>query len=170
MPKKLASKPKSNSRRFWLLKSEPDVFSIDDLATSPRQTTYWDGVRNYQARNTLRDDMKIGDQVLFYHSNSKPPGIAGVAEVVREGYPDFTAWDEDDPHFDPKSDKNNPTWMMVDIKLIEKFPRELGLPQLREMPELADMVLLRRGSRLSVQPVTPQEFEAVLTAAHANKE
>jgi predicted RNA-binding protein with PUA-like domain len=177
LPKKLSSNSVLAGRvdsavavgtRYWLLKSEPDVFSIDDLVKAKRQTTHWDGVRNYQARNTLRDDMKIGDQVLFYHSNANPPGIAGIAEVVREGYPDFTAWDETDDHFDPKSDPQKPTWMMVDIKFVKKFEKELSLPELREMPALADMVLLRKGSRLSVQPVTAAEFEAILNAAEAD--
>lgn len=151
--------------RYWLLKSEPDVFSIDDLKKAKQQTTHWDGVRNYQARNTLRDDMKIGDRVLFYHSNANPPGIAGIAEVVRAGYPDFTAWDETDDHFDPKSNPEKPTWIMVDIKFVEKFAKELSLTELREMPALADMVLLRKGSRLSVQPVTAAEFQTILDAA-----
>ena len=138
------------------------MFSIDDLASSPNKTTYWDGVRNYQARNLLRDEMKCGDQVLFYHSNAKPPGIAGLAKVVREGYPDHTAWDPQDPHFDPKSDRDHPTWMMVDIQLVKKFKREISLDELRQIPELSEMMLLRRGSRLSVQPVTPDEFETIL--------
>lgn len=167
MPKKTTASVPSNRRdsRHWLLKSEPDVFSIDDLARAKNQTTYWDGVRNYQARNTLRDDMKLGDLVLFYHSNANPPGIAGIAKVVREGYPDHTAWDPNDDHFDPKTDKDDPTWMMVDIQFVEKFSRELSLPELREIPELADMVLLRKGSRLSVQPVSSREYDAILAAA-----
>jgi predicted RNA-binding protein with PUA-like domain len=165
--KKIASlpDPRTNQGRYWLLKSEPDVFSIDDLAGSPKQTTHWDGVRNYQARNTLRDDMKLGDLVLFYHSNAKPPGIAGIAKVVREGYPDHTAWDPNDDHYDPKSDPSHPTWMMVDIRLVQKFPRELSLPELREMPALANMLLLRKGSRLSVQPVSAGEYAAIVAAA-----
>jgi len=167
MPQKSPREDSCNpaQARYWLLKSEPDVFSIDDLARAAKQTTHWDGVRNYQARNTLRDDMKLGDLVLFYHSNAKPPGIAGIARVVREGYPDHTAWDPADDHFDPKSDRNDPTWMMVDIRLVEKFPREVSLPELREIPTLADMVLLRKGSRLSVQPVTPSEYAAITAAA-----
>ena len=161
----MAKKAPVRAIQHWLVKSEPDVFSIDDLAKSPKKTTFWDGVRNYQARNILRDEMKLGDQVLFYHSNAKPPGIAGLATVVREGYADHTAWDPQDPHFDPKTDPEKPTWMMVDIQLVRKFARELSLDELRQVPELADMVLLRRGSRLSVQPVTPAEFAAILTMA-----
>ena len=150
---------------YWLVKSEPDVFSIDDLAAAKQKTTCWDGVRNYQARNSLRDEMKLGDQVLFYHSNTKPPGIAGVAEVVREGYPDPTAWDEKNDHFDPKSKPEDPTWFMVDIRLVEKFPRELGLPELKSVSALEGMVLLQRGSRLSVQPVTKKQFEIICKLA-----
>lgn len=154
-----------DGKRFWLIKSEPDVFSIDDLAKSPAKTTFWDGVRNYQARNTMRDEMKKGDFVLFYHSNASPPGIAGVVKVVREGYPDHTAFDEDDPHYDPKSKKGNPTWYMVDVKLVKKFKAEISLSQLKAMPELEGMVLLQKGSRLSVQPVRESEMKAVLELA-----
>lgn len=148
-------------KRYWLVKSEPDAFSIDDLADSPDQTTCWDGVRNYQARNTMRDDMKTGDEVIFYHSNAKPPGIAGTAQIVAEGYPDHTAFDPKDKHYDPKSKKSDPTWYMVDIKLIEKFEHELSLPELKATPQLDGMVLLQRGSRLSVQPVSPEHFKAI---------
>ncbi len=148
--------------KYWLVKSEPDVFSIDDLIASDDQTTCWDGVRNYQARNTMRDEMKVGDQVLFYHSNAKPPGVAGVCEIVREGYPDHTAFDPKDKHFDPKSKKSSPTWMMVDVKFVEKFERVIGLPELREVKALEKMTLLQKGSRLSVQPVSASEFKTVL--------
>lgn len=161
---KSASK-KTSGKRYWLVKSEPDVFSIDALASAEDQTTFWDGVRNYQARNTMRDDMKVGDLVLYYHSNAKPPGIAGVAKVVREGYPDHTAFDPQDKHFDPKSKKSEPTWYMVDIQLVEKFKRELPLPELKATPELDGMVLLQKGSRLSVQPVREAEFKTVLKLA-----
>lgn len=154
-----------DGKRFWLLKSEPDVFSIEDLAKSPAKTTFWDGVRNYQARNTLRDEMKKGDLVLFYHSNATPPGIAGVVKVVREGYPDHTAFDESDPHYDPKSKKSDPTWYMVDVKLVKKFKTEISLPELKATPGLEGMVLLQRGSRLSVQPVRENEFKMVLQLA-----
>ena len=143
------------------MKSEPHVFSIDDLAKSEGQTTFWDGVRNYQARNTMRDEMKKGDLVLFYHSNAKPPGIAGIAKVAREGYPDHTAFDPQDKHFDPKSKKSEPTWYMVDIKLVKKFKEELTLPDLKSNEKLDGMVLLQKGSRLSVQPVSEQHFRLI---------
>lgn len=147
--------------RHWLLKSEPDVFSIDDLAAAPDRTTYWDGVRNYQARNFLRDDFRLGDRVLFYHSNAAPPAVAGIAEVVREAYPDFTALDPQNPHYDPTATADEPRWVMVDIRLVEKFARPVTLDELRELPDLASMELLRRGSRLSVQPVRPAEFAQI---------
>lgn len=156
---------RTTAKRHWLVKSEPDVFSIDDLAAAKQQTTYWDGVRNYQARNMLRDDFQVGDPVLFYHSNAEPTAIVGTAEVVRAGYPDFTAWDKRDPHFDPKSSAENPRWFMVDIRLVQKFHVPLTLAYLRTIAELQDMVLLRKGSRLSVQPVTAAEFAIVLRCA-----
>lgn len=150
------------TKRYWLVKSEPHVFSIDDLACAPDQTTHWDGVRNYQARNTLRDLMKTGDSVLFYHSNCEEPSIVGLARVVRTGYPDFTAWDKNDPHYDPKSDSENPRWYMVDIKYVEKFRRALTLTSLRGVSGLEKMVLLQKGSRLSVQPVSSEEYSTIL--------
>lgn len=150
------------TQRYWLVKSEPDCFSIDDLASAPKQTTFWDGVRNYQARNTLRDDMRLGDLVLFYHSNAKPPSVVGVAKIVREGYPDHTAFDEHSDHYDPKSRPEQPTWYMVDLKFVKKFRRPLSLDELREQSSLAGMVLLQRGSRLSVQPVSPNEFQTIV--------
>ncbi len=150
--------------RYWLLKSEPAVFSVDDLARAPRQTTCWDGVRNYQARNFLRE-MRIGDQVLFYHSNADPPAVAGVAQVVKEAYPDPTAFDSKDRHFDPKSTPDAPTWYMVDIRLVRKFRRPLGLDELRKVRGLARMELLRAGSRLSVQPVSAAEWAVILKLA-----
>ena len=150
------------TKRHWLVKSEPHVFSIDDLAAAPDQTTHWDGVRNYQARNTLRDLMQLNDPVLFYHSNCDEPCIVGLAKVVRTGYPDFTAWDKKDPHFDPKSDSDNPRWYMVDIRFVEKFPRALTLTSLRGVSGLEKMVLLQKGSRLSVQPVSSVEYSTIL--------
>lgn len=147
--------------KYWLLKSEPSVFSIEDLANAPNKTTHWDGVRNYQARNYLRDSIKVGDKVLFYHSNAEPSGIAGIAEVVRDGYPDSSAFDKRDPHFDEKSDPKNPTWFMVDVRHVETFPSLIPLAKLREVAQLKNMVLLQKGSRLSVQPVTPQEWKAI---------
>jgi predicted RNA-binding protein with PUA-like domain len=148
--------------KYWLMKSEPDCFSIDDLAVSPNQTTHWDGVRNYQARNMMRDEMRKGDLVLFYHSNADPSGIAGLATVCRESYPDFTAFDLQHQHFDPKSKPSNPTWMMVDIKFKKRFRHLLTLSELKAIPELDGMVLLQKGSRLSVQPVTESQFNRIL--------
>ncbi|HEY9684622.1 MAG TPA: EVE domain-containing protein [Oculatellaceae cyanobacterium] len=147
---------------YWLFKSEPSVFSIDDLASAPKKTTFWDGVRNFQARNFLRDSIKLGDQVFFYHSNSEPSAIAGIAEVVKEGYPDFTAFDPEDPHYDPKSKKDSPTWYMVDIKFKEKFDRPLDLNELKTVSALKNMALLQKGSRLSIQPVTEAEWKSVV--------
>jgi predicted RNA-binding protein with PUA-like domain len=149
----------------WLFKSEPSVFSIEDLQKAPSKTTFWDGVRNYQARNFLRDEIKPGDGVLFYHSNSDPSGIVGTAEVVRSGYPDHTAFDKKDPHYDPKSDPSKPTWYMVDIKHKRTFGRILSLEELRHVTALKDMVLLQKGSRLSIQPVTEKQWNAILKLA-----
>jgi len=148
------------SRKYWLMKSEADCFSFDDLLEAPDQTTYWDGVRNFEVRNMLRDQIKVGDVVLFYHSNAKPPGIAGIAEVVKAGYPDFTAFDKDNKHFDPKSDPENPTWYMVDVRAVKKLPRFIGLPELRAQDELSEMALFRRN-RLSITPVERFEFEVI---------
>lgn len=156
------------SRKHWLVKTEPNVFSIQDLAESPDQTTCWDGVRNYQARNFLRDQMQVGDAVLVYHSNAKPSAVAGTATVVREGYPDATAFDLHDPHYDPKSDPGDPRWYMVDIQLERVFPRPLPLAELRDIPELSEMELLRKGSRLSVQPVRPAEYERIIRLADSD--
>jgi predicted RNA-binding protein with PUA-like domain len=149
-------------RRYWLLKSEPEVFSFEDLLAAKGRRTFWDGVRNYTARNTLRDDMKLGDGVLFYHSNTKPPGIAGVAKVVREGYPDPTQFDAKDPHYDPKARQDDPRWMMVDIEAVLPLERYVALDELRAAPGLRDMALVQRGQRLSVQPVSAGEWRAVL--------
>lgn len=148
---------------YWLMKSEPDVFGIDDLYNKPDQTEHWDGVRNYQARNMMRDDMKQGDQVFFYHSNCDQPGIVGIMEVVREGYPDYTAFDPDDIHFDPKSDPARPRWMMVDVKYVKTLSRTITLKELKQHPELAGMALLRRGSRLSIMPVKEEEWRFILS-------
>ncbi len=151
--------------KYWLMKSEPDCFSIDDLAAEKNKTTHWDGVRNYQARNFMRDDMKKGHQVLFYHSNAKPPGVAGVAKIVKESYPDFTAFDPKDKHYDPKSKQVEPRWFMVDIKLQKKFKRELSLNELRGIKSLEGMVLLQKGTRLSIQPVTKKQFDVICKLA-----
>lgn len=151
----------ARAKKYWLLKTEPGSFSIQDLASAPRQTTYWDGVRNYQARNFMRDEMKVGDGVLLYHSNADPPAVVGTAKVVREGYPDFTAWDANDKHYDPKSTAENPRWFMVDIQLEQIFEQPLSLVALRQVKALAEMELLRKGSRLSVQPVRKREFDTI---------
>ena len=148
-------------RQYWLFKSEPDVFSIQDLARSPRKTTFWDGVRNYQARNFLRDTIQSGDRVLFYHSNADPLEIAGTAEVVKTGYPDHTAFDSQDHHYDPKSNPEQPTWYMVDIKLLQIFPKSVTRQQLQESDTTAGMQVLKRGMRLSIQMVTREEWLAV---------
>jgi predicted RNA-binding protein with PUA-like domain len=147
--------------RYWLMKSEPDAFGFDDLWRAPRRTTHWDGVRNFQARNFMRDDMRVGDGVLFYHSSADPVGIAGVAEVVREAYPDHTAFDPKDPHYDPKSTKDAPTWMMVDIRAVQRFERLVTLDDLRADPVASGLQALRRGNRLSITPVTDEEWVAV---------
>jgi predicted RNA-binding protein with PUA-like domain len=144
--------------RYWLMKSEPSVFSIEDLEND--RTTCWDGVRNYQARNFMRDDMHPGDGVLFYHSNASPPGVVGVAKIVRAGYPDHTARDPDSKYFDPKASEQDPRWFMVDIAFEERFPALVPLGTLRETPGLEEMLVTTR-SRLSVQPVTEEEFEIV---------
>jgi predicted RNA-binding protein with PUA-like domain len=149
-------------RQYWLMKSEPSAFSIDDLMTAPRQTTCWDGVRNYQARNFMRS-MAIGDRVLFYHSNADPPAVVGIAEVVKTAYADPTQFDKKDKHYDPESEPSTPRWDMVDIKYTRKFSQPVSLDQLRKEPKLKGMVLLHKGSRLSVQPVTSAEWEHILT-------
>jgi predicted RNA-binding protein with PUA-like domain len=149
------------ARRHWLVKSEPDSFSFADLVASPNGTTGWSGVRNYQARNFMRDGMKRGDLVFFYHSSTDPAAIVGVAEVAREAYPDPTAFDAKDPAFDPKSRKDEPIWMMVDIKAVAPLARPLALGELRDVKGLEKMVLLQKGSRLSVQPVTPEEWDII---------
>jgi len=150
---------------YWLLKTEPGTFSIDDLWKAPKRTTSWDGVRNYQARNMIRDQMKPGDLVFIYHSSAVPTGIAGVAEVTRAGYPDETAFDREDSHFDPKSARDKPTWYVVDVKAVKRFDRIVTLDELRRMKGLDKMVLLKKGSRLSVQPVSAAEWEIINRAA-----
>ncbi|MDQ2889240.1 MAG: EVE domain-containing protein [Gemmatimonadota bacterium] len=148
-------------RRYWLLKSEPGCFSYDDLLASPNKTTAWSGVRNYQARNFIRDDMRRGDGVLFYHSGALP-GVVGAAEIVRDGYADFTAWDPANEHYDPKSSESNPIWYMVDVRAVARFGQYLDLPGLRHIRALEKMELLRKGSRLSVQPVRLSEWKSIL--------
>lgn len=149
------------ARQYWLMKSEPDVFSFEDLWKAARRRTFWDGVRNYTARNFMRDAMKTGDGVLYYHSNADPPGIAGLAKVAREGYVDATAFDPADPHFDPKSDPNAPRWIGVDIQATRKLTNYVPLADIRANKRLAKMALVQRGQRLSVQPVTAAEWREV---------
>ena len=144
------------------MKSEPDAFGINDLYNKPNQTEHWDGVRNYQARNMMRDAMKLGDQVFFYHSNCEQPGIVGIMEVVKEGYPDFTAFDPDDAHFDPKSDPDKPRWMMVDVKFVKTLSRTISLRELKARPELVNMAVVRPGNRLSIMPVSANEWQFIL--------
>jgi predicted RNA-binding protein with PUA-like domain len=149
------------ARQYWLVKTEPTSFSIADLKKSPKQTTCWDGVRNYQARNFMRA-MHVGDGVLFYHSSCDPPSVVGACTVAREAYPDPTAWDKKDHHYDPKASPENPIWEMVDLKLDTIFAEPLPIDTLRTMKALDGMELLKRGSRLSVQPVTKAQFEAIV--------
>lgn len=147
---------------YWLMKSEPEEFSIDDLRNRPRRTEPWDGVRNYQARNMMRDEMRKGDQVFFYHSNCETPGIAGIAKIVREGYPDPTAFDPRDKHFDPKSAPDNPRWFLVDVQFVRKLKRVIPLSELKAEPALEDLQLVRRGNRLSIMPVTKKQWDHIL--------
>lgn len=149
------------------MKSEPAVFSFDDLLAAPGRTTAWDGVRNYQARNYMRDGMRVGDPVLFYHSSAEPAGVAGIAEVVRAAYPDLTAFDPAHAHHDPMSRPDAPRWLMVDVRAVERFAAVVPLEALRAESTLAGMELLRRGSRLSVHPVTAAEFARVRAVGRA---
>lgn len=147
---------------YWLMKSEPGAFSIDDLKAAPDKTTGWDGVRNYQVRNMMRDEMRRGELAFFYHSSCPQPGIVGVVEIVREGYPDPTAFDPQDKHFDPKSDPEKPRWYQVDVRLKRKLKRVIALDELRAVPALSGMQLLKRGNRLSITPVSQAEWDTVL--------
>ncbi|WP_051155293.1 EVE domain-containing protein [Noviherbaspirillum massiliense] len=148
--------------RYWLMKSEPDEVSIDDALAAPDQTVPWTGVRNYQARNFMRDAMRVGDGVLFYHSSCAEPGIAGLAEVASTPYPDPTQFDPTSRYYDPKAGRENPRWMLVDVRATEKT-RLMTLPELRDLPELSDMLILKRGNRLSITPVTPGEWRCIIT-------
>ncbi len=148
---------------YWLMKSEPDAFSIDDLKAMPNKTEHWDGIRNYQARNMMRDDMKKGDLIFFYHSNAKVIGIVGIAKVVKEAYPDFTAFEPESRYFDPKSDPDKPRWFMVDIKFVRKLKRTITLGELKNYSSvLEDMPLLRKGNRLSIMPVSESHWNFIL--------
>ena len=150
--------------RYWLMKSEPDEFSIDDLAAAKNQTTPWFGVRNYTARNFMRDQMRVGDRVFFYHSSCPEPGIAGIAEVSSTAYPDATQFDKKNPHYDPKSSRDAPRWVNVDVKFVEKIPL-VALAEMRTHPELARMLVLQRGNRLSITPVDPAAWTFILKLA-----
>ena len=151
--------------RHWLMKSEPDEVSIDDLARAPRKTTAWSGVRNYQARNYMRDDMRVGDLAFFYHSSCAEPGIAGIVEVTRNAYPDATQFDRKSPYFDAKSARDAPRWLNVEVTFREKT-RLVPLAELRDDPALDGMILLRRGNRLSITPVSPAEWTHITRLAH----
>lgn len=148
---------------YWLMKSEPDVFGIEDLKRRPDQTEPWDGVRNYQARNMLRDQMQAGDLAFFYHSNCAQPGIVGIMEIVRAGRPDPTQFDPDSKYYDPASRPDNPRWYLVEVRFQRQLRRTITLDELKTHPELADMPLVRRGNRLSVMPVTPEQWQFILS-------
>ena len=152
--------------KYWLLKSEPDVFSLENLKNCPNQTEHWDGIRNYQARNLMRDEIQVGDRAFFYHSRQAEPAIVGTAKVVREAYPDHTSWDPTSKYFDEKSSPENPRWLMVDVQFESEFSQPVTLKELRSIPELNEMFLLRKGMRLSVQPVTEVEFQLILAIAN----
>ena len=149
--------------KYWLFKSEPNAYSFSVLLSEPDRTGEWDGVRNYQARNFMRDEMKVGDGILFYHSSNKSPGVVGIARIVREGYPDDTAWDPNSNHYDTKSSPDNPIWFMVDIRAEEEFKREVSLKEIKQNPRLKDMLLVRRGMRLSIQPVSKEEWDEIVS-------
>ncbi|MDA8561609.1 EVE domain-containing protein [Gammaproteobacteria bacterium] len=149
--------------KYWLFKSEPTTFSIDDLLKSPKQTTHWDGVRNFQVRNMMRDAMNVGDLAFFYHSNCKPPGITGVVEIVKKGYPDFSAWDPSSKYFDTRSTPQKSLWYMVDVKFVKKFNDIISLDSLKSFIELSDMLVVRRGNRLSITPVEKSEWDFILS-------
>ena len=153
-------------QHYWLFKSEPNCFSIDDLRHRPNQTTHWDGVRNYQVRNLLRDTIKKGDQAFFYHSSCNQPGIVGTIAVVSGGYPDFTAWDRHAEHYDPKSSAENPRWFMVDVKLMQKFSHIVTLQELKHHPDLQSMRVTQKGNRLSITPVTSKEWQLIVSISH----
>ena len=150
------------AKKYWLVKSEPNVFSIEDLKKSKDQTTGWDGVRNYQARNFLRDGMKKGDYVLFYYSSTDPNSVVGICEVVKEGYADNTQFDPENKHFFPSADPQNPIWYMVDIKFVKEFKTPVSLQEIKNNPKLKNMRLIQRGNRLSVMPVEKAEFDEIV--------
>lgn len=151
------------------MKSEPDVFGIDHLAKMPKKTEHWDGIRNYQVRNMMRDEMKKGDLAFFYHSNCKEPGIVGIIRIVKEAYPDFTAFDPREKYYDPKSNPENPRWFMIDVKLERKFKRTISLQELKTYKSLAEMLILRRGNRLSITPVSKKQWDFILKLENKTK-
>lgn len=157
------------SRKYWLMKTEPEVFSIDDLAARPGKKEHWDGVRNYQARNFMRDEMRKGDRVLFYHSRNEPIGVAGVAEISREASPDPSALDSGSKYYDPKASPDRNPWVMVEVRLVERFPAVVTRQVLAEAPGLESMLVMKRGMRLSIQPVKPEEYEIVIALAQGSK-
>ena len=149
--------------KYWLMKTEPGTFGIDDLKARPKQTEHWDGVRNYQARNFMRDDMHVDDRAFMYHSNCEEPGIVGIMEIARAAYPDFTAFDPESPYYDPKSTLDNPRWFMVDVRLLRKLKRLISLKEIKSMAPLRGMPVVQRGSRLSIMPVMQKEWGVILT-------
>lgn len=149
-------------KRYWLMKSEPETFGIDDLAARPAQTEPWEGVRNYQARNYMRDAMHVGDPVFFYHSNCDTPAIVGIAEIATEAYPDPTAFDPESPYYDPKSSPESPRWFLVEVRLVRRLKRPITLEELKACPELEGFPLVRRGNRLSVMPVSAEHWRFIL--------
>jgi predicted RNA-binding protein with PUA-like domain len=151
-------------RKYWVFKSEPSSysFSFANLLNEPDQTAEWDGVRNYQVRNFMRDEMKVGDGVLFYHSSANPMAVMGTARIVREAYPDHTAWDSNSKYYDAKSSPDNPIWLMVDIKAEQEFAKPVTLQEIKQNPKLQNMLLVRRGMRLSIQPVTKEEWDEIV--------
>jgi predicted RNA-binding protein with PUA-like domain len=155
------------AKKYWLMKTEPDVFSIMDLKKRPGKKEHWDGVRNYQARNHMRDGMSVGDEVLFYHSSCTPAGVAGIATIVKKAYPDPSALDPKSKYHDPKATPERNPWVMVDVKFVRQFDRLVTLEEMKHAPGLEKMLVIKRGMRLSVQPVAPEEFEIVLKMAEA---
>lgn len=149
-------------KRYWLFKSEPGNYSFQDLLNEEDQVAEWDGVRNYQVRNFMRDDMKVGDGVLFYHSSAKPTGVMGTARVVREAYPDNTAWQVGAKYYDPKSNPDDPTWLMVDIQADQEFRRPVTLQEIKQNPKLQGMMVVKRGVRISIQPVTKEDWDEIV--------
>ncbi len=149
-------------KKYWLFKSEPTAYSYSDLLAEPEQTAEWDGVRNYQVRNLMRDEMKVGDGVLFYHSSATPTAVIGTARIVKEAYPDSTAWDSTDLHFDPKSRPDNPVWLMVDIQADQEFARPVTLQEIKSHPRLQHMMVARKGLRLSITPVAQDEWDEIV--------